>query len=58
MPDIRAGFSYLIAAAAAPGTTTLHDVHHLERGYHKPYEAFSELGLHIERRVEPTATSN
>jgi UDP-N-acetylglucosamine 1-carboxyvinyltransferase len=51
MPDIRAGFSYLIAAAAAQGTTVLHDVHHLERGYHRPYENFSELGLHIERAV-------
>jgi UDP-N-acetylglucosamine 1-carboxyvinyltransferase len=49
MPDIRAGFSYLIAAAAAQGSTVLHDVHHLERGYHRPYENFSELGLHIER---------
>ncbi len=49
MPDIRAGFSYVIAAAAAEGTTTLHDVHHLERGYNRPFENFTNLGLHIER---------
>lgn len=50
MPDIRAGFSYVIAAAAADGSSTLHDIHHLERGYHTPLENFAELGLHIDRR--------
>jgi UDP-N-acetylglucosamine 1-carboxyvinyltransferase len=49
MPDIRAGFSYVLAAATADGTSTLHDSHHLERGYHRPLENFSELGLQIQR---------
>jgi UDP-N-acetylglucosamine 1-carboxyvinyltransferase len=49
VPDIRGGFAYVIAAAAASGQSTLRDVHHLERGYHRPLEAFAGLGLHIDR---------
>lgn len=48
-PDIRGGFAYVIAAAAAEGTTVLHDVHHLERGYHRALEAFAGIGLEITR---------
>jgi UDP-N-acetylglucosamine 1-carboxyvinyltransferase len=47
MPDIRAAFAYVIAAAAAEGRSTLHGVHHLERGYHQAHEKFSALGLRI-----------
>ena len=50
VPDIRGGFAYVLAAAAAEGPSLLHDVHHLERGYHKPLEAFEGLGLSISRR--------
>lgn len=49
VPDIRGGFAYVLAAAAAEGPSVLRDVHHLERGYHRPLEAFAELGLQIER---------
>jgi UDP-N-acetylglucosamine 1-carboxyvinyltransferase len=54
VPDIRGGFAYVIAAAAAEGTSVLRDVHHLERGYHRPLEAFAELGLNIDRVEEPS----
>jgi UDP-N-acetylglucosamine 1-carboxyvinyltransferase len=47
MPDIRAAFAHLIAAATAEGPSTLHGVHHLERGYDHPLEKFSSLGLKI-----------
>lgn len=47
MPDIRAAFGYLIAAAAANSPSILHGVHHLERGYDQVFEKFSELGLGI-----------
>jgi len=47
MPDIRAAFAYVIAAATATGTSTLHGVHHLERGHDHPLEKFSALGLQI-----------
>jgi UDP-N-acetylglucosamine 1-carboxyvinyltransferase len=47
MPDIRAAFAYLIAAAAASSPSVLHGVHHLERGYDRVFDKFSELGLGI-----------
>jgi UDP-N-acetylglucosamine 1-carboxyvinyltransferase len=56
VPDIRGGFGYVIAAAAAQGPSLLHDVHHLERGYHRPLEAFAQLGLHISREGPPPAS--
>jgi UDP-N-acetylglucosamine 1-carboxyvinyltransferase len=49
VPDIRGGFAYVLAAAIAEGSSTIHDVHHLERGYHRPLEAFAQIGLHITR---------
>jgi UDP-N-acetylglucosamine 1-carboxyvinyltransferase len=49
VPDIRAGFAYVIAAAAAEGETVLHNVHHIERGCNRAFEAFTDLGLEIER---------
>ncbi len=55
MPDIRAGFSYVIAAAAAEGRSTLYDIHHLERGYHQPYENFAQLGLQVKRNTGEAA---
>jgi UDP-N-acetylglucosamine 1-carboxyvinyltransferase len=47
MPDIRAAFAYVIAAATAEEPSILHGVHHLERGYDHPLEKFSSLGLRI-----------
>jgi UDP-N-acetylglucosamine 1-carboxyvinyltransferase len=47
MPDVRGAFAYVIAAAAAHSPSTLHGVHHLARGYDRPLEKFSELGLRI-----------
>ena len=47
VPDVRAGFSSVIAAAAADGPSTLHGIHHLERGYHRPAEQLVSLGLDL-----------
>ena len=47
VPDIRGGFAYVLAAAAAQGTTTITGTHHLDRGYNRPIENFAELGLDI-----------
>lgn len=49
VPDIRGGFAYVLAAAAATGTTRLTGTHHLDRGYNRPIENFASLGLDIER---------
>ncbi|MGQ0744901.1 MAG: UDP-N-acetylglucosamine 1-carboxyvinyltransferase [Acidimicrobiales bacterium] len=58
MPDIRAAFAYVIAAAAARGPSLLSGVHHLERGYDHPLERFAGLGLRIRpRRPDPAAPS-
>lgn len=50
MPDIRAGFSAVLAAAVAEGASTLRGVHHIERGYHRPAEQFQHLGLSLRAR--------
>jgi UDP-N-acetylglucosamine 1-carboxyvinyltransferase len=49
IPDVRAGFSSVIAAAAAEGSSLLHGIHHLERGYNQPFETLSSLGLRLDR---------
>jgi UDP-N-acetylglucosamine 1-carboxyvinyltransferase len=45
LPDVRAGFSAVLAAAVADQPSTLHGIHHIERGYHRPFEQFASLGL-------------
>jgi UDP-N-acetylglucosamine 1-carboxyvinyltransferase len=47
IPDVRAGFSSVIAAAAATGPSVLHGVHHLERGYHRPADQLRSLGMEL-----------
>lgn len=54
VPDIRGGFAYVLAAAAAEGTTTITNTHHLDRGYNRPIENFTSLGLDIKRVDVPT----
>ncbi len=49
IPDVRAGFSSVIAAAAAEGSSTLHGIHHLERGYNRPFDTLRSLGLNLTR---------
>ena len=47
IPDLRAGFSYLVAAALAKGKTELSGVKYIERGYDRVVEKFRALGLPI-----------
>jgi UDP-N-acetylglucosamine 1-carboxyvinyltransferase len=47
IPDLRAGFSYLIAAAVARGISRIHGVKYVERGYERIYEKFQGLGANI-----------
>jgi len=51
VPDIRGGFAYVLAAAAAEGTTTITGTHHLDRGYNRPIANFTDLGLDIKRAM-------
>src|SRR5487761_1885399 len=49
LPDVRAGFSAVLAASVADRPSVLHGVNHIERGYHQPFEQFASLGLRISR---------
>ncbi len=51
LPDVRAGFSAVLAAAVADRPSALSGIHHIERGYHRPFEQFASLGLTL-RRVQ------
>ncbi|QBI20523.1 UDP-N-acetylglucosamine 1-carboxyvinyltransferase [Egibacter rhizosphaerae] len=55
VPDVRAGFSSVIAAAAADGASVLRGIHHLERGYHRPAEQLASIGLRLERQERDEA---
>jgi UDP-N-acetylglucosamine 1-carboxyvinyltransferase len=49
IPDVRAGFSGVIAASVADGPSRIGGVRHLERGYNRPFETLQSLGLLLER---------
>jgi UDP-N-acetylglucosamine 1-carboxyvinyltransferase len=49
VPDLRAGFSYLIAALAAEGTSRVHGIGLIERGYEHFQDKLDALGASYER---------
>ena len=49
-PDIRAGMAMLLAALAAEGSSVIHNVGQIERGYERIDERLRALGADIERR--------
>jgi len=52
--DIRAGAALVLAGLMADGTTTISDVHHVDRGYERFVESLQALGARIERREDAT----
>lgn len=52
VPDLRAGFTYLIAAALAEGRSTISGLSHIERGYENLEESLRHLGVQIDKPVE------
>lgn len=48
-PDIRAGISLLIAALSADGTSTIHNIEQIDRGYERIDERLRDIGAKIER---------
>ena len=48
-PDIRAGVSLLIAALSAKGTSTIHNIEQIDRGYQNIDERLKAIGAKIER---------
>ncbi|MCI0449760.1 MAG: UDP-N-acetylglucosamine 1-carboxyvinyltransferase [Chlorobi bacterium] len=49
VPDIRAGFSYLVAAILAKGDTLVNGVDYIDRGYEKIDKKMRKLGVNIKR---------
>ncbi len=49
--DIRGGAALLVAGLAAKGTTTVHRIYHVDRGYEKVEEKLRALGARL-RRVD------
>lgn len=52
IPDLRAGFSYLVAAVMAKGRSVVSNVGFIERGYDRILEKFRSLGVAIEVGAE------
>lgn len=48
-PDVRAGVSLLIAALAAKGTSTIHNIEQIDRGYENIDARLRAIGAHIVR---------
>jgi UDP-N-acetylglucosamine 1-carboxyvinyltransferase len=48
-PDIRAGISLLIAALSAKGTSTIHNIEQIDRGYERIVERLQAIGADIKR---------
>lgn len=51
-PDIRAGVSLLIAAMSAEGTSLIHNVEQIDRGYQNIDKRLNAIGAMIERVVD------
>lgn len=47
IPDLRGGFSYLIAALAAQGTSRVHGIDLINRGYENFEQKLAELGANV-----------
>jgi UDP-N-acetylglucosamine 1-carboxyvinyltransferase len=54
IPDLRAGFAYVMAALLAPDASTVRGLPYLERGYERIVERLQSLGANIEVIDEPS----
>ncbi len=53
IPDLRAGFSYVMAALLAEGGSTISGLRYLDRGYENVVTKLQGLGANVERVQEP-----
>lgn len=51
IPDLRAGFAYVLAALLAPETSHISGLHYLDRGYENVVAKLSSLGADISRET-------
>ena len=49
--DLRCGAALVIAALMAKGTTIIHDIYHIDRGYEDIVSKLSDLGASIRREI-------
>ncbi len=49
-PDIRAGMAMVLAALCAEGTSVIHNIQQIDRGYERIDQKLQALGAQIERR--------
>ena len=49
IPDLRAGFAYVMGALLAPQISTISNVHYLDRGYEDIEKKLSSLGADVRR---------
>ena len=57
VPDLRAGFAYLLAALVANGESTLSQVSNIERGYQGVLAKIEQMGGQIEERITGPAAA-
>ncbi len=57
VPDLRAGFAYVMAALLAPDVSTISGVHYLDRGYENLVNKLTQLGANVERVAHCAKTS-
>ena len=50
IPDLRAGFSYVMAALIADGVSKISNLHFLDRGYEHLEKSLLSLGAQVERK--------
>jgi len=53
IPDLRAGFAYVLAALMAPDTSNISGAHFLDRGYENLVDKLASLGADISRELLP-----
>lgn len=51
--DLRASAALVLAALAAEGTTEIHRLYHIDRGYEMLDEKLGMLGAHVRRELDP-----
>ncbi|KPK32517.1 MAG: UDP-N-acetylglucosamine 1-carboxyvinyltransferase [Chlamydiae bacterium SM23_39] len=52
IPDLRAGFAYIMAALIAEGESNISQLHFLERGYENIIQKLSSLGARIQKNTD------
>lgn len=48
-PDLRAGLAYVLAGIIASGTSIVHNVHYIDRGYEAIEDRLEAIGVNIKR---------